>query len=76
MLEAQVVVEAWRVEYNDYRPIHPSVVSLLSGASRVGSSPNQRSLRSWTIYRDPLTAARVMHSIARVLLAVLATCRG
>ena len=58
LLEAQVIAEAWRVDYNTYRPQSSSVVSPLPSTSRSGPSPNQRSRNSWTIYRGPLTTER------------------
>jgi putative transposase len=59
VVEAQVVVEAWRIEYNTYRP-HSALVASPPPSSPVGGPPNtsQHSHDCWTSYRGPLRARR------------------
>ena len=55
VVEAQVLVEARRMEYNSYRPHRPSPVSPPTRSTPDGPpQPNQHSRRSWTSYRGPL----------------------
>jgi putative transposase len=56
LLEAQVVVEAWRVEYNTYRPTRPSAVSPPPSTPSTGPPTNQRSHNNWTTQRGPVSA--------------------
>ena len=56
LLEAQVVIEAWRIEYNTYRP-HSSLGGLTPAEyARSGPSTSHHSHNGWTTYRGPLTA--------------------
>jgi hypothetical protein len=55
LLKAQVVVEAWRVEYNTYSP-HSALDDLTPAEVRAAWT-NQRSYNRWTIERRPVILA-------------------
>ncbi len=57
LLEAQVLAEDWRIEYNTYRP-HGSLGDLTPRpSSSSGPKPNQHSHNRWTTNRVPVTDA-------------------
>ncbi len=62
LLEAQVVVEAWRVEYNTYRPHSSLVVSRPPSTSSGGPSTSPHSHRAWTTQRGPVTGCTAFAS--------------
>jgi putative transposase len=64
LLEAQVVIEAWRVESTPTDPTRPSAVSPPPSTPSGGPSTNQRSYDSWTTQRSPVT----VHSLQGLLL--------
>jgi putative transposase len=55
LLEARVVIEAWRLEYNTYRPHSSSAASLPPSTPSGGPSTNQHSHEGWTTQRGPVT---------------------
>jgi Integrase core domain len=56
---AQVVVEAWRIEYNTYRP-HPALGGLTPPSTRLPgpAPPTPNSHSEWTTNRGPVTRGK------------------
>jgi hypothetical protein len=55
LLEAQILAEAWRIEYNTYRP-HSSLGGLTPPSTPSGEPSTSRNPHiSWTTQRGPLT---------------------
>jgi transposase InsO family protein len=63
LTEATVVVEAWRIEYNTYRPTAPSAASPPPSTPSNGPSTNQHSHDSWTTQRGPLSPCSLTSSV-------------
>jgi putative transposase len=59
---AQVVVEAWRIEYNTYPP-HSALDGLTPASTRPPgpAPPNPHSHSEWTTNRGPVTAKAELH---------------
>jgi transposase InsO family protein len=63
LLEAQLVIEGWRVEYNTYRP-HSSLGGLTPAEHAVRwTINNQRSHDSWTTQRGPVRSSSVISAL-------------
>ena len=54
LLEAQVLIEDWRIDYNCNRPTPPTATSHPVSSPKPGSTNNQHSRNRWTSYRGPL----------------------
>ena len=55
LLEARVIVEAWRAKYNTYRP-HSSLGGLTPAELAKRWTTNQPALDSWTTQRSPVSS--------------------
>jgi putative transposase len=61
MTVAQVVVEAWRIEYNTYRPTPPSAAFPPPNTQPTGPAPtNPHSHSEWTTDRGPITGLEAL----------------
>ena len=58
LAEAQVLAEAWRTEYNTYRPTPPSTGSPPPSTPSDGPANSQHSHSSWTDNRGPVSQSR------------------
>jgi hypothetical protein len=57
LLEARVLVEDWRIEYNTVRPTAPWATAPRPSTPEPGPSPNPHSHSGWTNNRGPVTRA-------------------
>ena len=79
LLEAKVLIEDWRIDYNMNRPHSPTVTSRPASSPKLGSTEtNQCPHSDWTTYRGPLrlssswpTLSIVVHNLfmSRVVVA-------
>ena len=69
LLEAPVLAEDWRIEYNTIRP-HSALSGLTPPNSTSGRTPNPNSHNNWTDQRGPLNSLVGISMFRRVCICV------